>query len=63
MSNTTSSLAARLGIQPQSLRAAVCRAGSYYGVVPTRLPNGRLLWPADAFDRIVRAGEKNEKST
>jgi hypothetical protein len=56
MQNTTQALASRLGIQPQSIRAAVCRKGNYYGVKPTRLPNGRLLWPADAFERIVEQG-------
>ncbi len=56
MGHTTAALAARLGIQPQSIRAAVCRLGSYYGVTPSaRLPNGRLLWPADAFQRIIES--------
>lgn len=61
MSNTTAALAKRLGIQPQSIRAAICRKGDYYGVTPTRLPNGRLLWPDDAFEKLVRAGASNEK--
>lgn len=62
MSNTTAALAKRLGIQPQSIRAAVCRKGDYYGVAPTRLPNGRLLWPDDAFEKLVRTGESHEKA-
>jgi hypothetical protein len=53
MGNTTESLARRLGLQPQSLRAAICRNGHYYGLRPTKLPNGRLLWPADAFERLT----------
>jgi hypothetical protein len=58
MNQTTAALASRLGIQSQSIRAAVCRNGSYYGIPPTRLPNGRLLWPADAFQRIVESGKR-----
>lgn len=58
MQQTTAALASRLGIQAQSIRASVCRNGSYYGLKPTRLPNGRLLWPEDAFQRILESGKK-----
>lgn len=53
MEQTTAALAARLGIQPQSIRAAVCRNGSYYGITPSRLPNRRLMWPSDSFERLI----------
>ncbi len=53
MEFTTSALAQRLGLQPQTLRASVCRNGSYFGITPHRLPNGRLLWPSDSFDRLA----------
>lgn len=56
MECTTEALAHRLGLQPQTLRAALARKGHYYGVRPAKLPNGRLLWPANAFDRLT-AGE------
>lgn len=32
-------------IKPQSVRARLCRFGSYYGVVPRKLVNGRLAFP------------------
>lgn len=32
-------------IKPQSVRARICREGSYFGVVPRRLLNGRLAFP------------------
>ncbi|WP_414444640.1 hypothetical protein [Burkholderia sp. 22PA0106] len=32
-------------IQPQTPRKQYCLTGSYFGVVPTKLANGRLLWP------------------
>ena len=43
----------KLGIQPQSIRARLCRTGSYFGVRPTKAPNGRLLWPPNAYEMIV----------
>jgi hypothetical protein len=52
MDTTTETLAAGLGIKPQSIRARVCRTGSYFGLRPAKLPNGRLLWPADAIQRL-----------
>mgnify|MGYP000960468400 CR=1 FL=1 len=33
-------------VKPQSVRARLCRTGSYFGVVPMKLANGRLAWPA-----------------
>lgn len=53
MDNTTAALAQRLGLQSQTLRAAVCRHGSYFGITPKKLPNGRLLWPSDSFERLT----------
>lgn len=50
---TTGVLADGLGIKPQTLRAAICHHGHYYGIRPVKLPNGRLLWPADAIDRLT----------
>lgn len=50
---TTEALAQSLRLQPQSIRARVCRTGSYFGLVPTKLPNGRLLWPMDAQSRLM----------
>lgn len=49
----TETLAAALGMRAQSIRAALCRSGHYYGLRPTKLPNGRLIWPADAMQRLI----------
>lgn len=43
---TTEDFARLNNVAPQSLRAALCRKGSYFGVTPTKLANGRLVWPA-----------------
>ena len=32
-------------VKSQSVRARLCRTGSYFGVVPLKLANGRLAWP------------------
>lgn len=33
-------------VKGQSVRARICRTGSYFGVVPKKLANGRLAFPA-----------------
>ncbi len=52
---TTNELAASLGVVSQSIRAQLCRTGSYYGLVPKRLPNDRLIWPTDSKERLLNA--------
>ena len=50
---TTATLARQIDRQPASIRTAVWRNGHFCGLKPARLPNGRLLWPADAVARIT----------
>jgi len=38
--------AAENQVKAQSVRARLCRTGSYFGVRPLKLANGRLAWPA-----------------
>ena len=33
-------------VKAQSVRARLCRTGSYFGILPLKLANGRLAWPA-----------------
>jgi hypothetical protein len=33
-------------VKPQSVRARICRFGSYFGIRPLKLANGRLAFPA-----------------
>jgi hypothetical protein len=56
-SMSTEELAAWLKILPQSIRKRFCETGSYYGLRPTKLPNRRLMWPADSKERLSR-GQK-----
>jgi predicted site-specific integrase-resolvase len=50
----TASLAAALGIKPQSIRKRFCETGTYYCLRPVKLPNGRLRWPADSVEQLSR---------
>lgn len=51
---TTDQAAAMLGVKPQTLRAALCRDGAYYGVRPVKRANRFLAWPADQIDALAR---------
>jgi hypothetical protein len=50
---TTEGLAEATGHKPQTLRAAYCKNSHWCGLRPSKLPNGRLLWPADAIERLT----------
>lgn len=54
---STEQAAAALHIRAQTLRAALCRSGHYFGVRPVKSPNRFLLWPADQIDRLVTGEE------
>ena len=51
---STEQAAAALHVKPQTLRAALCRDGVYFGVRPVKLPNRLLAWPADQIDALAR---------
>ena len=52
---TTDELASLLSIRPQSIRKRFCQTGGYFNVRPIKLPNGRLMWPADALAQLSEA--------
>ena len=54
---STEELAAWLKILPQSIRKRLCETGSYYGLRPVKLPNRRLMWPANSLD-LLAGGQK-----
>ncbi|MDD2989109.1 MAG: hypothetical protein PHI64_09125 [Zoogloea sp.] len=51
---STEEAAAMLGVRPQTLRAALCRDGAYYGVRPVKRANRFLAWPVDQIDALAR---------
>ena len=54
---STEQAAAALHIKPQTLRAALCRDGHYFGVRPHKLPSRFLAWPAEAIERLLNGEE------
>jgi len=42
---TTDTLARALGVKAGTIRRGLCVDGHYLGLTPTKLGNGRLLWP------------------
>lgn len=51
---TTRQLAELIGVQPASIRGHMnLHGGSYFGIQPQKLPNGRLLWPGDSISRLL----------
>ncbi|WON74163.1 hypothetical protein [Nitrosospira sp. Is2] len=55
---STEELAKGLEVKSQSIHARVSRFGSYYGLRPIKLPNGRLRWPGDSKELLKRQGKK-----
>jgi hypothetical protein len=50
---TTATLALALLLNEQSIRKRYSQTGSYFGLRPVKLPNGKLRWPADSIDRLI----------
>lgn len=58
---STKQLAERAGgLSADGIRVRLCKTGSYFGVRPKRLPNGRLLWPEDTLERLLAAADGTE---
>lgn len=57
---STESVAISANLHPGSLRNSFCRKGHWCGIRPAKLPNGRLLWPADQIDALL-TGEPQPK--
>jgi len=50
---TTAEFAHLYKVEPQTVRKQYSATGSYFGCVPLRLPNRRLLWPNDAIEKLA----------
>ena len=50
---STEKAADLLLVKEQTIRAGYCRDGFYLGLIPIKLPNRRLLWPADEVDALI----------
>lgn len=54
---STEQLAELVHSKPNSIRTRLCKTGSYYGIKPTKLPSGRLLWPNDTIQAFLNGEE------
>ncbi len=50
---STTELAGMFRVRPQTVRAGYCRQGHYLGLIPTKLPNGHLLWDKGSAENIA----------
>ncbi|SAL51377.1 DNA-binding protein [Caballeronia concitans] len=50
---STEELAASLALRPHSIRKRYYQTGAYFCLHPVKLPNGRLMWPADSVERLT----------
>jgi hypothetical protein len=41
----TAQYASAFLVNPETVRSRYFLTGSYFGIVPNKLPNGRLAWP------------------
>lgn len=51
---TTEQLAEALSLKPQTLRKRYSMTGSYYGLRPLKLPNGKLRWDSNAIELLTK---------
>lgn len=49
----TEAIAQSFCVKPETVRRSYCVKNHYMGIKPKKLPNGRLLWPAEALDRVL----------
>lgn len=59
---TTEDLAAALGLKAATLRHRLCVEGTYFGITPHKLPNGRLLWPSDSIERLTTGAKGQDNA-
>ena len=50
----TNQFADIFGVRPDTVRRNLCTKGHFMGVVPLKLPNGRLLWPEVRPEEVAR---------
>ena len=51
---STESLARAIDGKASAIRVRLCKTGSYHGIKPRKLPSGRLLWPSDSVERLLK---------
>ncbi len=55
---TTEQFAELVHVKPETVRSGLCRMGNYLGIRPVKLPNRRLVWPANDVVRVLHGEEQ-----
>ncbi|MGJ7522730.1 DNA-binding protein [Variovorax sp. LT1P1] len=55
---TTDAFAAQHLVDAQTVRKRLSSHGSYFDIKPLRLPNRRLLWPADSITMLIEERQR-----
>ena len=50
---STNQLARSALVSSGAIRVRFCQTGSYFGLRPIKLPNGRLSWPHDSLQQLM----------
>ena len=58
---STEELARQAVTTPATIRVRLCKSGSYFGIRPKKLPNGRLLWPSNSLSLLLEVKEGGEE--
>lgn len=58
---TTKEVAERMRITSNTVYQRCCVHGDFWGVLPVRGPNGRLLWPVEAIQALLDRHEAGHK--
>ena len=51
---TTDQIANLYKVKPTSIRSALSTHGSYFGLIPKKLPNGRLVWDREQVEALLQ---------
>jgi hypothetical protein len=62
MGQPTKRFAAGRHIKAASVLSRLCRTGSYFGIRPRKLENGRLDWPDDPAEPEPATETTNERA-
>lgn len=55
---STAQVAQMFGVQPATLRIALCKQGHYQGITPQKRANRLLSWPAAEVRAVLEAGQR-----
>jgi hypothetical protein len=54
---TTAQFADMVGIKAESIHRSLSLNGHYLKIRPIKLPNKRLMWPADEIEKLFKSEE------